>query len=593
VIVEMTKVTIAMLAANTEQGLQAVGAMGVLHIQPVQKPASKTIRALRSHMDANQQAIDILTSRKARRTHKPIQSSAVKAETVLAIVARRERDRERLAAVANDIEVLKPLGDFQPSDFELLKESGLFAKIYRCTNRELKKTEFPVADVFVVAKDGADRYVLALSRGEFSLPFKEIKVPALGLRELKEGAEEINELLATSDAQLDRYAAHVPDLKHESVLLADRLAFAEAVAGMGREGTISYLTGYVPADDLEPLKKKAQVEGWALMLEEPSDVSEVPTLTKNPAWIRIVKPVFNLMGALPGYQELDVSFWFLLALSLFFAMLIGDGGYGLLFLLGTMAAHRRYRSAPKEPFILLYVLSAATVIWGLLTGNWFGSRMLSESPWLHRFIVSRLDVFSDNQDFMMRLCFVLGAVHLSIAHLLRTFRQIKSLRALGDIGWICILWVLYLLALHLVMGDTLSPLAGTLALAGVLLGVLFDASGKNFLTSSLAAFAQMPLKVVTSFSDLVSYLRIFAVGYATLIVAVSFNELAFGIEATPLLKGIGTAFVLLVGHTINIMGAAMAVLVHGVRLNMLEFSSHLGMAWSGHPYKPFTAGKEG
>ncbi len=582
-----------MLGAKTKQGLQAVGAMGVLHIQPVQRPASETIQVLRSHIDANQQAIDILTSRKVRRKHKPVRTPAVKAEEIFAIVARRERARQRLEALTQDIEVLKPLGEFQPSDLELVKARGLFAKIYRCTNRELKKAEIPAADIFVVAKDGADRYLLALGRGEFALPFKEIKVPAMGLGELKEEAEEVKKGLAASDAQLDRYAAHVTELKHESVLLADQLAFAEAVAGMGREGAISYLTGYVPAGDLGPLKQKAQAEGWALMLEEPSDVSEVPTLTRNPAWIRIVRPVFSLMGVLPGYQELDVSFWFLLALSLFFAMLIGDGGYGLLFLLGTMAAHRGYRSAPKEPFILLYVLSAGTVIWGLVTGNWFGSKMLSEFPWLHRFIVPRLDVFSDNQDFMMRLCFFLGAVHLSIAHLLRTFQRAKSLRALGDIGWLCILWALHFLALHLVMGDTLSPLAGKLALTGVLLGALFDAPERNFLRSSLVAFGQMPLKVVTSFSDLVSYLRIFAVGYATLIVAVSFNELAFGIEATPLLKGIGAAFVLLVGHTINIVGATMAVLVHGVRLNMLEFSSHLGMTWSGHPYKPFTTGGEG
>jgi V/A-type H+-transporting ATPase subunit I len=329
------------------------------------------------------------------------------------------------------------------------------------------------------------------------------------------------------------------------------------------------------------------------MLEEPSDVAEIPTLIKNPAWIGIIRPVFNLMGALPGYDELDVSFWFLLALSLFFALLIGDGGYGLLFLLGTMVAHRRFRSAPKEPFILLYVLSTGTMVWGLITGNWFGVQMLSESPWLRRFIVPRLDVFSDNQEFMMRLCFILGAVHLSIAHLLRTFRQITSLRALGEIGWICILWALFFLALHLVMGDALPRFAATLAVVGILLGVFFNAPAKGFLRSSLAALAQMPLKVVTSFSDLVSYLRVFAVGYATLIVAVSFNELAFGIDAAPWLKGIGTALVLLVGHTINIVGAAMAVLVHGVRLNMLEFSSHLGMTWSGHPYKPFTTGKEG
>ena len=312
-IVEMKKITIAMLAEEASQGLATLGALGVVHILPLQEPESKAIMELRGRVDVCEKAVDILISRKARRTSKPMPPSPVTVGKVLAVARRRDRYRARLEAVRNDMEVVKPLDEFQPSDLQLLKEGGLFAKIYRCPKRELRKTEFPETDTFVVGGGGSERYILALSRREFSLPFKQIEVPAMGLHELEREAKKIKKVLAAFDAQLDRYAASVPELKHEAAALDGGLAFAEAVAGMGREGPISYLAGYVPADDLEPLKAKAQAKGWALMLEEPSDVSEVPTLIKNPAWIGIIKPVFSLMGAFPGYDELDVSFWFLLA----------------------------------------------------------------------------------------------------------------------------------------------------------------------------------------------------------------------------------------------------------------------------------------
>jgi V/A-type H+-transporting ATPase subunit I len=202
-------------------------------------------------------------------------------------------------------------------------------------------------------------------------------------------------------------------------------------------------------------------------------------------------------------------------------------------------------------------------------------------------ILPNLDSYSDNQNFMLQLCFTLGAVHLTIAHLTRGLRMIKTVRILSELGWIFILWYLYFLANYFVLRKPLPDFSTTLLLPGIVLVGLFSNPQRNFIKSSLMGFAELPLKMISSFSDLVSYLRLFAVGYATLVIAVSFNQMAFSLEGNPLLKGIGAALILLLGHTLNILLAAMAVLVHGVRLNMLEFSSHLGMGWTGRRYRPF------
>jgi V/A-type H+-transporting ATPase subunit I len=250
------------------------------------------------------------------------------------------------------------------------------------------------------------------------------------------------------------------------------------------------------------------------------------------------------------------------------------------------------RKAQKEPFVLLYVFSLGTISWGLITGNWFGVENLARLTFLDRFIIPELYSYADNQAFMIHLCFVLGAIHLTIAHTLRALQHLPSSRALGEMGWIMIMWFLYFVAGHLVLGRPFYASSIYLAIGGVVLVGFFSGSRGGFLKSSLLGFADLPLNIIRSFSDLVSYLRLFAVGYATLVVALSFNKMALGLGGDPMVKAIGAAFILLFGHALNILMAFMAVLVHGIRLNMLEFSGHVGMTWAGRRYQPFKKGEE-
>jgi len=110
---------------------------------------------------------------------------------------------------------------------------------------------------------------------------------------------------------------------------------------------------------------------------------------------------------------------------------------------------------------------------------------------------------------------------------------------------------------------------------------------KTLLKGIGISLANLPLEVISGFSDVVSYLRLFAVGYATVVVASSFNSMATGEGISSIVAGFGAAIILLLGHALNIILAMMSVLVHGVRLNMLEFSGHVGVQWSGKAYEPF------
>jgi V/A-type H+-transporting ATPase subunit I len=591
-LVKMKKITIAILAAKEARTLENLRELGILHVEHVRNPESPDIENKRTQISRLEKALQVLSTRKARNKGKRTPPDPEMVNKVLAIVEQESLARDRLSDLLRKIEGLGPLGHFSKADLDDLMESGIFARVYHATKHELKKAEIHVPHKIIPAR-GSRRYVLALSTGDFTLPYEEIQVPEKGLAHLQGEAEALERNMDLMGQQLDELAASTHDLDGALLSLQEQLEFSEVLCGMGKSGDISYLQAYCPEDGLERLKRVSREAGWGLLTEEPDEEDPVPTLIKNPRWLRMIQPIFDFMGIVPGYREFDVSFWFLLSLSIFFAMIIGDGGYGLLFLLTTLMAKRVMKTVPSELFSLLTVMSTATIVWGVVTGTWFGVEGLSRLPVLKDLIIPAVNSYAENQGFMLKLCFLLGAFHLTIAHAIRFFRFINSLHALAEIGWMLIVWFLYSLACHLVLAERLPSLAFYLLASGLFLASAFSNPSRHFIKSFFLAFANLPLNVIQSFSDVVSYLRLFAVGYATLVVAMSFNQMAYSVGWAEFYTGLSAALILFMGHALNILLGGMAVLVHGVRLNMLEFSSHLGLHWSGHPFKPFRRWRTG
>ena len=197
------------------------------------------------------------------------------------------------------------------------------------------------------------------------------------------------------------------------------------------------------------------------------------------------------------------------------------------------------------------------------------------------------------QNMLMKFCFMIGTVHISLACLINVVRKIpkKDFSFVADIGWLIDTCLLYLLVLYLVIGED-APL--TLIASGVGVGFVLvclfgaQAPGVPFgkgVKASLGGFFTNFLNTVSCFSNIMSYIRLFAVGMASLAIAQSFNDMA-----EPLLHSLALPagiLILIIGHLINIVMGLLSVVVHGVRLNVLEFSNQLGMEWSGYKYDPF------
>ena len=187
---------------------------------------------------------------------------------------------------------------------------------------------------------------------------------------------------------------------------------------------------------------------------------------------------------------------------------------------------------------------------------------------------------------------ILGTVQLSLACVMNIRRKTreKDLSWVADLGWLCAICALYFVVLYLVIGEqvNLTPIAAVVLLGFVLVvcfgGMSPDKTFAQGLKAGLGNAFTVFLNTISAFGNIMSYIRLFAVGMASLAIAQSFNNMALGFKGPLVVVGI---LIMLVGHGLNIVMGLLSVVVHGVRLNLLEFSGQLGMEWTGTAYAPF------
>ncbi|MCL2104992.1 MAG: V-type ATP synthase subunit I, partial [Kiritimatiellaeota bacterium] len=322
----------------------------------------------------------------------------------------------------------------------------------------------------------------------------------------------------------------------------------------------------------------------ALPLPPPRGPPPPPVLLRPPRAVRHMTALFHGLDILPAYGEADVSLPFFIFFSIFFAMLVGDGGYGLLTLALALWGWRKAKRTPpaRAPFILLTVFALATVTWGALTNSWFGFH----PPLLDNPASRRLTAPGTGDGLIMLICFTLGAIHLSLARIWNAVLLFPSTKCLAQVGWVGVILFMYFFAGSIVGVLDIPPVMKPVLGVSILLIVLFMLK-KDELKTNGVDLGMLPLVIIGCLGDMISYIRLFAVGLAGAKVAENFNAMATGMDWPLYLKIIPMLLILLVGHALNFAMAGLGVLVHAVRLNTLEFSSHKGVSWSGIRFNPF------
>lgn len=189
----------------------------------------------------------------------------------------------------------------------------------------------------------------------------------------------------------------------------------------------------------------------------------------------------------------------------------------------------------------------------------------------------------------MLVCFTLGVTHLSVARIWNAANLFPDTKFLAQVGWIGVLWFMYCMTCQII-GIFPAPLF-IYPIFGISLALIFLFSLKKAeLREHGIELGMMPLTIVGCLGDIISYVRLFAVGLASVKVAENFNQMALSLNLPLWAKIVPVVMILLLGHGLNFMMAGLSILVHAVRLNTLEFSNHKGVTWSGYAFRPFKRG---
>jgi len=653
VIVPMKKASVVVLDKYREESLRKLREIGVVHLEK-KSVSSGTLTELLERKAGIESALGILRGAEVA-ARAAAKAGAVKAggkarpradaspdaaagedpaRLVLELGAERKTIHERMSALAREQSRIGGWGSFNPADLDYLAHNGINFRLYEFSTRVFAALPQDIPFI-VINKTKTTIRAAVLDRevkgahlflpGEYSL--SEIEKILSDLKARLAGIEEqLVSLLPLKPCILDR----------QQTLLRD-IEFETAKTGMGMlkdappDITVSWITGYVPQKDLGHLKRAAAENNWALLSDDPSPADKPPTLMKDNAFFRIIHPLFGFLGIVPGYREQDISPSFLVFFCLFFAMIYGDAAYGVLIFIAVLALGffvRKKTGVFPDVLKLFMLLSFCVIVWGSVTGSWFAVPKDTLPGFLRILIIPP---FNDSgplaafpsflaglfkipapppaDDLKTRwnlefLCFTVGVVQLVWARSKNIKNQLPSLTAVAQLGWLILMLGLYFLVLFMILGVKMP--AFTVWFIGAGLGLYFifaEQKGGNFFGNILTSFTNfLPtfLTAVGSFADIISYIRLFAVGLAGAAIAGSFNTMSMDIAsgfagpaAAVILKLFGAVVVLVFGHSLNMAMNALSVLVHGVRLNLLEYAgNHLGMEWTGYSYKPFALGQK-
>jgi len=587
-IVPMKKVTLLCQDTHKDQALQLLQQAGLVHLSVAEAPADTDLEKAQQELHRLEQTAEALDLQADSSSSPGNMTAEQAADSIWNSLQRLRKIEDKIQELAQEKARIQPFGDFDPHTAQALRENGV--SLVLCRVPIAREPSLPSQAVtFELGSDHNSRYLALFSREKISPPGPEVTLPEKSLGHIVHQLNELEEEKTAIRREIRSLSIYRNEIIGLLAQARDRVSFLQARAGMDIMGPVAVLQGFIPKPSQSAIQDLARRGGWGCKITDPDADDHPPTLIQTPRWVRPIQAVFSLINIVPGYREADISAPFLLFLSLFFAMIIGDAGYGALFLATVfLSRHQLDRMQPElVPFLL--IMSLATVIWGLLTGNVLGTS--PSGPFFTAFQVDWL-TGPGADDRIMLLCFLLGAVHLSLAHAWQMILVWPSPRILAQLGWIMLIWVMFFAARSLVLlHDFPDVLLGLLGL-GLLLILVFMRPLHTAL-SQWTEYVRLPLDIISQFVDVVSYVRLFAVGTATVAVAQAFNQMALSLGFSGIVSSFGAALILFVGHSMNIALAAMGVLVHGVRLNTLEFASHAGITWSGTRFQPFAFHSKG
>ncbi|PKN62331.1 MAG: hypothetical protein CVU57_24865 [Deltaproteobacteria bacterium HGW-Deltaproteobacteria-15] len=500
------------------------------------------------------------------------------------LAQREARLQTEIVALRKEIGTQEPWGDFRVEDLESLQAKGLHVGFFRVAQKAFES--LPLENVYhqviSIANGEVCFITLSFEAAPLNIPEERMSSKSLsGLQgELNARKEELKEI----ESAYAGLASNLDTLIRSESELTNLLSYRRAALNTATEleGRLFILKCWSPMPDKELIDKIGPSFTLHHYSEEPTDNDAVPVALANKRAFESGEDLVKVYSY-PNYADFDPSGIVLYFFAVFFGMILGDAGYGATLLILTFILQRKFKSDSPGAvrfFRLMYLLGASTVIYGIISAGYFGVSISPENP-LNKLMILDFNT-KEGQNRIMLLSIIIGMIHISISLLIK----FKNSRDFAALGWVPVIWGGYFLVSSQMGQGVDNPPAKYVLIAGLAVVFLFSSTKKNLILRAAEGLNGL-LGIVQIFSDVLSYLRLFALGIATVYMAQTFNMLADDIaKGVPWFGYIIAALILIVGHLVNLLLGIMGGVIHGLRLNFLEWYRWCFVG-DGVVYKPF------
>lgn len=519
--------------------------------------------------------------------------------------AEKQRLQQAIANTRKEAERIAVWGNYDTKRLQELAEAGYKLQFYACSESKFKPEWETEHNAFVIGKVAATLYFVVVSDGQAvpDIDAETITLNEKNSAQLLLDVEGLNHLLVAHEAKMQAWViANSKNLQQYALQIEETIDFqkVEQSTEQTAENKVMLLEGYCPQGAETNLNAMLEQEDIYYEISNPVMGENVPVKLKNNFFAKLFEPITKLY-ALPNYSEIDPTPFFAPFFMLFFGLCLGDGGYGLLILVAATIL-RIKKPAFRNLAILGQFLGGATMVVGLLTGVFFGIMLDSVTwPWLAE--VKQYFITSNNYadklggyDPMMLVAIGVGVLQILFAmgfNATKITIQHGFKYALSTVAW--------LVGILSVIAAFLLPLVG-ITIPQAILYVLYAIAG---LCAMVILFHNSPDKNIFAnfgsglwgtynmvsglLGDVLSYIRLFALGLAGGILGNVFNMLATDLTAdmSAYIRWLPMLLILLIGHSLNFILCIISSIVHPLRLTFVEFYKNAGFEGGGEAYNPF------
>ena len=625
---KMKKLTFLVTQTEYDSFIAGLREQGVVHVQQLKQ--GQTSPALQQALDTRvryQQALDYLEiSLKAWEEASPVPSKGGVncddvspsplervGERLLEYVETLKADevsiRHEIDEAEKNVQRLEPWGNFNWESIQRLQqESGLQVFFYACNTKSFQAEWAEKFFATPIDEYRKRTYFLAFASEEPDIKAERLELPAGTLDQYKQEVADAKEALQKNHSTICQIAREQRNVLEQGLKQAQgeiQLRQVELSDESIADGAVRLMVGWTLADKAEELAKWLDAKQIYYELEDPAYEDDVPVKITNGSYTRLFEPILR-MYSLPNYNDIDPSLFFAPFFMLFFGLCLGDGGYGLLVLLGGIYLALKGSEDVKSYGRLGIWLGLATTVCGLLTGTVFGID-LTKQDWA--ILASVKPYFINDNGIgpifgyspMMVISVIIGLIQVLLGMVLKACKAWKNFGfgyAIGTFSWIVALLSIVVL-MCLPEGSEVPEFVpyipyGILGISTIGIFLYNNPSAyKNPITGPLlniggGVWATYGM-ATGLLGDLLSYIRLFALGLTGGVLGGVFNTLAYDLTSSMpwIIRWLPMVLILLAGHGITFALSMISAFVHPMRLTFVEFFKNADFSGGGKEYTPF------